>query len=391
MVNGRRPLLRAGGGHQQSRVTFVELFFDLVFVFAVTQLSHGFLEHLTPLGALQTALLMGAVWCVWIYTSWVTNWLDPDRIPVRLMMFALMFGGLVFSASIPQAFGDRGWAFGACYAAMHVGRTLFMLWAAHHDVGLRRNFLRIGAWLSVSGVLWLVGGAAAPEARLGLWAAALLLDYGGPWAGFWAPGLGRSTTADWNVSGAHMAERCGLFVIIALGESVLVTGATFSDATWTREIAAAFAIALLGSVAMWWIYFNATAGLGSRIIADSADPGRLARSAYTYLHIPIVAGIVVSAVGDELLLAHPSGHADANALLTIAGGAALYLAGILLFRWSVFRRISVPKMLGLAGLAALAPVHTALSPLVLASAVVLILTAIGAWETVELAQPRTGP
>ena len=386
MVSERRPLLRAGGGHEHSRVTFVELFFDLIFVFAVTQLSHGLLEHLSPLGALQTALLMAAVWCVWIYTSWVTNWLDPERVLVRLLLFALMFAGLVMSAAIPEAFGDQGWAFGACYAAMQVGRNIFMVWAVRASDSLRRNYLRAGFWLSLSGVLWIAGAAAAPDVRLGLWALALLLEYSSPWFGFWTPGLGRSTTADWNVSGAHMAERCGLFVIIALGESILVTGATFSATLWAREIVTAFAVAFLGSVAMWWIYFNAMAGLGSRIIAESGDPGRLARIAYTYLHIPIVAGIVVAAVGDELLLAHPSGHADMNALLTIAGGPALYLTGILLFKWSVFRAVSAAKAMGLAALALLTPVHGEMSPTVLATAVVLILVAVGAWETIALAR-----
>src|SRR5919109_3588280 len=139
-------LLRARQAHEHSRVTFVELFFDLVFVFAVTQLSHLLLEHLSILGAVQTALLMMAVWWVWIFTSWVTNWLDPQRTPVRLMLFALMLAGLVLSMSIPEAFESRGIAFAAAYAFMQVGRSLFMLWAlARHSQANFRNFQRITA------------------------------------------------------------------------------------------------------------------------------------------------------------------------------------------------------------------------------------------------------
>jgi low temperature requirement protein LtrA len=269
---------------------------------------------------------------------------------------------------------------------MQVGRNVFMVWAVRANDSLRRNFLRIGCWLSLSAVFWILGGAAEPQARLGFWALALLIEYSSAWLGFWTPGMGRSTTADWNVSGPHMAERCGLFVIIALGESVLVTGATFAETSWTAGVFAAFSIAFLGSAAMWWIYFNAMAGMGSRIIEQSAEPGRVARIAYTYLHIPIVAGIVLAAVGDELLLAHAMEPADVEAALAIAGGPALYLLGILLFKWSIFGRISSAKALGIAALMALMPLHAAMSALALAGGVLIILAAVAAGETIALAR-----
>src|SRR6185295_14989996 len=123
----RTSHLRVRHGH--SRVTYVELFYDLVFVFAVTQLSHGLLEHLTPLGALQTAVLMLAVWWAWIDTAWITNWLNPDRTAVRVMLFGLMLSGLVLAASIPKAFEERALAFALAYALGQLGRGLFMLWA----------------------------------------------------------------------------------------------------------------------------------------------------------------------------------------------------------------------------------------------------------------------
>jgi low temperature requirement protein LtrA len=199
---------------------FVELFFDLVFVFAVTQLSHALLEHFTLLGAIQTTLLLMAVWWVWIFTSWVTNWLDPETPAVRLMLFVLMLAGLVLSTSLPQAFGSRGLAFAAAYVFMQVGRSLFMLWAlGSHSRRNLRNFQRITLWLALAGVFWIAGGLAEGTTRFGLWGLALFLEYLSPAVGFWVPGRGRSTTADWDVEGGHMAERCGLFIIIALGEA----------------------------------------------------------------------------------------------------------------------------------------------------------------------------
>src|SRR5690349_4255003 len=138
---GGADLLRGKALNGHHRVTFVELFFDLVFVFAVTQLSHSLLEHLSLAGALQTALLLLAVWWVWIFTSWVTNWVDPEAAPVRLMLFALMLAGLVLSTSLPQAFEARGWAFAGAYVLMQLGRSLFMLWVlASRDAGNFRNF-----------------------------------------------------------------------------------------------------------------------------------------------------------------------------------------------------------------------------------------------------------
>jgi low temperature requirement protein LtrA len=299
-------LLRTRGGHEASRVTFVELFFDLVFVFAVTQLSHTLLEHLDARGVLHTALLFLAVWWVWIYTSWATNWLDPAKTPVRLMLFTLMLAGLVLSTSIPGAFEGRGLAFAGAYVFMQVGRCLFTMRALRgHSPGNYRNFQRITCWLALSAVFWIAGAFAQGDWRIGLWLLALGIEYASPPLRFWTPGLGASTTQDWDVAGEHMAERCGLFIILSLGESILVTGTTFAKLPLTAATAAAFATAFVGSVAMWWIYFNIGAERARRNISSSSDPGRVARLSYTYLHIPLVAGIIVTAVGDELVLAHP--------------------------------------------------------------------------------------
>lgn len=387
-LGARTNLLRIRHGHDHSRVTFVELFFDLVFVFAVTQLSHTLLERPTALGFAQTMLLLLAVWWVWIDTSWATNWLDPQTAPVRLMLFAMMLAGLVLSTSIPHAFDSSGPAFAAAYVAMQVGRCLFVMWCLRrHSVGNFRNFQRITAWRAFAGVFWIAGAVADGDARFGLWACALFLDCLAPVVGFYVPGLGRSTVADWDVEGSHMAERCGLFIIIALGESILVIGATFGKLPWTATTIAAFLASFVGSIAMWWIYFNIGAEKASRTISVSADPGRLARLAYTYFHLPIVAGIIVSAVADELVLTHPAGHIDLKTTFAVLGGPALYLLGNILFKRAIWGRLPLSHLVGLGLLALLIPVAAVASPLALGAAATVILVIVGAWETRSLRSP----
>ncbi|KQZ59932.1 MULTISPECIES: low temperature requirement protein A [unclassified Lysobacter] len=385
-----RSLLRTRNAHEHGRVTMVELFFDLVFVFAVTQISHTLLEHLTLADALRTVLLFVAVWWVWIYTSWCTNWLDPETAPVRLLLFALMLGGLLLSSSLPQAFGERGLLFAAAYAAMQVGRTLFMLYALHGvHAAWFRSFLRIAVWLLVSGLLWIAGGLAEGEARVAWWAGALSIEFVGPIAYFWVPGLGRSTIGDWNVDGGHLAERCALFVIIALGESILVTGATFAGLPLDASHTSAFVFAFVGSVAMWWIYFDSGAERASRRIVHAADPGRQARMGYTYLHLLIVAGVIVCAVADEIVLVHP-GHADNAGIAAILGGPALYLLGNALFKWTTNDR-RTPPLSHLAGLILLLALSLTarslhLSALALGGATTAILVLVATWERLALSR-----
>lgn len=221
-----------------------------------------------------------------------------------------------------------------------------------------------------------------------LWLIALAIDSIGPTVFFFVPGLGRSTLADWDVEGGHLAERCGLFVIIALGESVLITGATFSTHDWNALTIAAFVQAFIGSVAMWWIYFNIGAETAAHTIEHAKDPGRLARLAYTYLHIPIIAGIVVCAVADELVLAHPTGHSDAKLLIAGVGGPALYLVGNALFKHAIYNRLPLSHMIGFALLALLALFGAQLEPLMLCTLATLALIVVAAWETWSLTPRR---
>lgn len=381
MIGSKVSHLRPRGGRDHARVTYVELFFDLVFVFAVTQLSHGLLAHMTLLGAIQTGLLMMAVWWVWIYTSWITNWLNPERPPVRLMMFVLMLGGLVLSASIPQAFAGRGVSFAVAYVFMQVGRSAFMLWALrHHDAVNYRNFLRITAWFALAAVFWIAGAWSEGYRRLGWWTVAIGIEYLSPAVGMWIPGLGRSTPDDWKIDGGHLAERCALFIIIALGESVLMTGATFADMAWQPTAVVTFVVTFLGSVAMWAVYFNIGAERASRLIEQASDPGRLGRSGYTYLHILIVAGIIVYAVATELALTHPDGHTDLKTVLITLGGPALYLAGAALFKRLSAPYVPLSHLVGLGLLAMLAAAAMWATPLNLASGTTAVLVLVAVWE-----------
>jgi low temperature requirement protein LtrA len=179
-----------------------------------------------------------------------------------------------------------------------------------------------------------------------------------------------------------MAERCQLFLIIAFGESILVTGSTFGQAV-SPSTAAAFVVSFTGSVGLWWAYFGRSAEAGSGVIASASDPGRLARSAYTFLHLPMVAGIVVSAVGDELVISHPGGHTGPEVTLTVLSGPALFLAGHALFRRVLWGRFPASHLAGLPVLAALAPLGLVAPPLVLATAAAVTVVAVATWESVS--------
>jgi low temperature requirement protein LtrA len=377
------PLRARDGGEQP--VTPLELFFDLVYVFAVTQLSHRLLEHLSVRGALETLMLLLVVWGVWVYTAWFTNWFDPDSLAVRLVLVAVMLASLVMSVAIPEAFGKRGLMFALAYVAIQVGRTAFTFIALRKSLGgshpLSRTFQRILTWFVGAGVLWIIGGLLGGEARYAVWLLALAVDYSGPVVGYYIPGLGRSRTQEWTIEGGHFAERCQLFVIIALGESILVTGTTFGQIEASTATVSAFVVAFLGSVALWWIYFARSAEAAREVISSSEDPGRLGRSAYTYFHLPMIAGIIAVAAADELTVAHPGDRGTASSVALTLGGTALFLVGHAFFKRAVFGMLPWSHVVAIAALAALIPVGFAIPTLVLSGAAGLIVVVLAAWDT----------
>ena len=339
---------------------------------------------------MQVTLLFLAVWWVWVYTSWITNWLNPEKTPVRLLLFVLMLGGLVLSTSIPTAFDGRGLWFAIAYAAMQVGKTVFLWVSTPPSRPLARmNAIRITAWLSVSAVFWIAGGLAEGQSRLVLWAIALAIEYISPAVRFWIPRYGASSVADWVGRGRphgralrrlhhHRARR------IHRRDRRDLCRSDLDDARTSRRSSSAF----VGSLAMWWIYFHKGAEAGSEQISRSSEPGRLARLAYTYLHMPIVAGIIVSAVADELVLKHPAGHSDLKTVLSAIGGPLLFLFGTILFKHSFRGFLQLSHGVGIVALCVLAWFAGDLSPLMLSILTTAIMIVVAVWESISLRSDR---
>ncbi|HEY4069351.1 MAG TPA: low temperature requirement protein A [Burkholderiaceae bacterium] len=373
------PFFRDHRGH--ARVTNEELFFDLIYAFAITQLSHRLLGDLTLLGALQTLVLWFAVWLGWQYTCWVTNWFNPENLRMRLMLFALMLVGLAMSATIPAAFAEAGLAFALCYATIQVGRTLFVLANLPRGHALVPNFRRILGWALTSAALWIAGGLSEGPWRLGFWAAGVASEYIAPMIGFALPRLGRSSTAEWTIEGGHLAERNQLFVMIALGESVLATGGSFSQSPHLdAPTLIALFVAFAGSVAMWWIYFDTASERGTHAITHSDDPGRMG-AYFHYAHVTLIAGIIVAAVADELVIDHPDHHVDLASALVLIGGPLLYLGGNAFYKRIVYGWVPPSHIAGVVMLLLLAPLAFATDRLAIGGVTSLILVIVAAWQT----------
>jgi low temperature requirement protein LtrA len=305
------PIIRTPTEGEQ-RATFFELFFDLVYVFAVTQLSHHLLDDLTWAGAAETAFMLVAVYWAWNYTTWMTNWFDPDTVPVRLVLVFVMLASLLMAVAIPEGFGDYALLFACAYSGLQIGRNAFVV-VVTPPGEFNQNFRQILAWSLLSAPLWIAGGIVDGEGlRWALWLGALGLDLAAPLMTYWVPGAGRTPMSKWQIEGAHFGERFQLFVIIALGESIVLAAITASDAGLSVEVVTALLLAFLSSTALWWLYFGQVAGtVLERIRMATADErGQIGRDIYTYLHLPIIAGIVLVAVGDELVIAHPADDLD---------------------------------------------------------------------------------
>jgi low temperature requirement protein LtrA len=371
------------------RVTTLELFYDLVFVFAITQVSHLLLEHLTWAGAGQSVLVLLVVWWSWNYTTWVTNELDTESIPVRLLLIALMLASLLMAVAIPDAFGDRALLFAGSYVAIQVGRHLFLTFAAAGPGTIERERAgRILAWFVAAGVLWIAGALVEGEARVALWLMALALDYGGPMVTFRIPGLPRLAPEAWAVGTEHFAERFGLFVIIALGETIVLTGATTSDLELDAARIVAFCMAFLATAALWWLYFTSVARIAQRRLELSENRTLLARDAYTYLHVFLVAGVIVSAVGDELVIAHPTDILPAPEVAAVVAGPAIYLLAHALFRQRMTGSISRKRLLGALACLVAGIVGLFVPALVLAGLLIAVLVMVIGSEYVAAARRR---
>jgi low temperature requirement protein LtrA len=375
-------LLRERTGHAD-RVTNMELFFDLVFVFAITQLSHLLLSHLGARGLFQTALLFAAIWWSWTYTTWITNYLDPDKRPVRFMLLGVMGTSLLMSSVLPEAFGSRGFLFALAYVAMQFGRTAFAVAALRERPAVSMTFQRALCWFAVSGVFWLIGGLLDGRAREIFWLIAVAIDLAAPIFRYWTPHWGISEISDWTISGHHLAERSQLFLILSLGESILITGATYGVMEHGFKVFLAFLIAFVGSVGLWWLYFDRGADEASQVIAASTNPARLGRLAYTYLHIPLVAGVIVTAVGDELSIAHPGGDTHGWTAFALLCGPMIFLIGQIGFKKAVWDIVSLSRIAGCAALLFGFVLATFLPPWLVAFYAAAVVVGVGIWDQLQ--------
>jgi low temperature requirement protein LtrA len=375
---------------EAQRATSLELFYDLVFVFAVTQVARLLYHDLTWAGAGKALLVLLVVWWAWNYTTWVTNELDPESAVVRLLILAIMFASLLMAVAIPDAWGDRALLFAGAYVAIQVGRHTFLTFAAA-DAGTlaRSRAAAILAWMAAAGVLWLAGALAGEEARLWLWLAALAVDYSAPLCTYWLPGRGRIDPSAWTVETSHFAERFQLFIIIALGESIVVTGATTAGLDLGAAVMTAFALAFVSAAALWWLYFDYVAPVAElRLELSGADRTRLARDGFTYLHIVLVLGIILAAVGDEFVIAHPTHSLAAAQVAVVVAGPAVYLAGHVLFRLRMAGTLSRKRLLGALGCIMLAALGPFVPALLLAGMLACILIAVIGAEHVAGARRR---
>ena len=329
---------------------------------------------------IETVILWFAVWLGWQYTCWFTNWFNPETPLIRAVLFASMLLALILAAAIPDAFGDRGLIFAAAYIGIQVGRTVFVVFLLGRDHVLYPNYRRMAGWLSISAVFWIAGAFAQHEWRIALWAVAVLCEYCSPMFGFALPGLGRSETSEWTIEGAHLAERCQLFVIVALGETLLATGATMAKATtWNAAVLLALLAAFLGTLAMWWLYFGTAGKDAIATITQSGDPGRIG-AYFHYIHAILVAGIIATAVGNDLVLAHPHDAPSVAYILVLCGGPAIYLLGSAIYKKVVYDSVPVSHVAGVLALAALAPLAFAMDLLVMGWMTTAVMLVVCVWE-----------
>jgi low temperature requirement protein LtrA len=371
------PIIRTRQEGEQ-RATFFELFFDLVYVFAVTQVSHHLLDDIGWAAAAETTFMLVALYWAWNYTTWMTNWFDPDTVPIRLVLVFVMAASLLMAVAIPEGFGEYALLFACGYSGLQIGRNAFVV-AVTPRGRFNQNFRQILAWSLIPAPLWVAGGIVDAEAlRWALWLTALGIDLAGPVAAYWLPRAGATPMSQWHIEGAHFGERFQLFVIIALGESIVLAGATASDVGLSVDVVAALLLALLSSTALWWLYFGQVAGAVLERLrgATAEERGQIGRDVYTYLHLPIVAGIVLVAVGDELVIAHPTDDLHDGGALVALGGPALVLVGLMACAARIGQTQSAPRAVVIVALLAAVPLAAGADGLVVSALVTALLAAL---------------
>jgi low temperature requirement protein LtrA len=293
------------------------------------------------------------------------------------LLLALMLVSLLMAVAIPQAFEAHALLFAGSYVAIQIGRHSFLTFAAADRGTVERERAgHILTWFAVVGVLWVAGALLDGPERVALWLAALALDYCAPLVTYWVPGRRRLAPATWNVGTEHFAERFGLFIILALGESIVITGATTSELDLDAARVIAFVMAFLGAAAIWWLYFTSVSTIGEHYLEVSENRTILARDAYTYLHVVFVAGIILSAVGDELVIAHPTEILPPYEVAAVAAGPAVYLFAQTLFGYRLTGLVYKTKLFGALACVAVGFVGLFVPALALAGLLIVVLVAV---------------
>jgi low temperature requirement protein LtrA len=371
-------------------VTPLELFFDLVYVFAIGQLSHHLLEHVDLRTGAETVIMALAVVYAWYMTAWGANWLDPDRLPVRALLVGLMFASLLMSVAIADAFDGRAWLFVTGYLLLQVGRSAFLI-VALRGRALGEHFVNDLVWELLTGGLWVAGAIADSDARLVLWGLAVAATHGGVSSLHWLPGRGRAIDlGHTEIAGGHLIERFRLFFIIALGESVLTMGAAFTDEPFELERLLALAIGFTGAVALWWCYFQRVERIGVDLAETAEDAGAVAWWGTLTLTL-IVLALIGIAVGDELAIAHPGDDATLGFTILTFGGPAVFLLAQLFFLRETLGHFPRSRVLALAALAILAVATAPLTLIIGIAASTAVLVTVAIADTVrEGAQTPSG-
>jgi low temperature requirement protein LtrA len=363
-------------------VTPLELFFDLVYVFAIGQLSHHLLEHVDLRTGAETVIMALAVLYAWYMTAWGANWLEPDRPPVRALLVGLMFASLLMSVAIGDAFGDRAWLFVTGYLLLQVGRAAFLI-VALRGRPLGEHFVNDLVWELLTGGLWVAGAIADGDARLVLWGLAVGATYVGVSSLHWLPGRGRRIDLEHSeIAATHLIERFRLFFIIALGETVLVTGNAFTAEPFELERLLTLVIAFTGTVALWWCYFQRIEGIGVEVAETADDAGALGWEGTWTLTLLVIALIGI-AVGDELAIAHPDHEPSLGFTILAFGGPALFLLAQTLFLRDVLGHVPRSRSLGLAALGILAVATAPLTLIAGIAGATAVLVAVATADTVR--------
>ena len=363
------------------RVTPLELFFDLVFVLALTQCTTLMAATPTWEGLLKGLLVLGMLWWSWCGYAWLTSVVDPEEGTVRLAMFAAMAAFLVCALCVPGAFGSEALLFASAYAAVRTAHIVLFMLASREDAALRHSVIGLAGSTAIGAGLLFVAAATSGGVQLGLWGLALLLDMGGPFL-FGQDG--------WKLVPGHFAERHGAIVIIALGESIVAIGVG-AKAVIGVGIVAAAVLGVVVAAALWWVYFDVTAIVAERRLAKAAE-GRerneIARDSYSYLHFPMVAGIALIAVGMKRTIGHVEDPLKLVPAAALLGGAATYLLAHVAFRLRNMHTLSRRRLVCAVVLLALLPAGAALPAIATLGILATLLTTLIAYEALRYAEAR---